>query len=79
VARQIVALLGEVQAETGVAIVFITHDLRLAAAVSDTIIVMDNGRIVEAGDTAAVLAAPQSEMGRALVAAMPGLRAAPGG
>ena len=71
VQTQVLALLADLQADFGIAMIFITHDLRIAAAIADRIIVMDRGHIVEAGDAATVLATPQSDSARALVAAMP--------
>ena len=70
--QQILLLLADVQSREGVAIMFITHDLRVAAAIADRIAVIDAGQIVETGSAAAVLSAPQSNAGKALVAAMPG-------
>ncbi|KAB7648659.1 nickel ABC transporter ATP-binding protein NikE [Polymorphobacter fuscus] len=71
VQAQVLALLDDLQAETGVAILFITHDLRTAAAIADRILVLDRGMIVEAGDAATVLRHPQSAAALALVTAIP--------
>jgi len=57
---------------TGIAVLFITHDLRVAAQICDTIVVMENGRIVETGPAEAVLTAPKQEYTRALIDAAPG-------
>ena len=51
---------------------FITHDLRVAAQVCDTIAVMYRGEVVETGPTAAVFAAPQHPYTRRLFEAAPG-------
>jgi len=51
---------------------FITHDLRVAAQLCDSIAVMRRGEIVEYGAADLVLTRPQSDYTRALVAAVPG-------
>lgn len=76
VAAEVIALLEAIQHQTGVAILFITHDLRSAGAIADRIAVMDAGQIVEIGDASQVLMAPQSDAARALVSAMPSLSSA---
>ena len=58
VQAQILNLLREVQAELGLGVLFITHDLRVAAQLCDRVIVMHQGRIVEQGKTAAVVCQP---------------------
>ncbi|OHV26062.1 ABC transporter ATP-binding protein [Rhizobium sp. RMa-01] len=70
---KILELLVDLQKEQGIACLFISHDLAVVRAVSHRIAVMDGGRIVETGPAAAVVAAPQSEAARALVAAVPRL------
>lgn len=72
VQAQVLDLLEEIRARTGVAVLFITHDLRVAAQICDTIVVMQNGRIVEAGAAEEVLTAPQQEYTRSLINAAPG-------
>ncbi len=72
VQAQILSLLREIQAELGLGLLFITHDLRVAAQLCDRVIVMHQGRIVEEGPTAALYAHPQHDYTRRLLAAAPG-------
>jgi peptide/nickel transport system ATP-binding protein len=60
----------------GIAYLFITHDLTVARAITDDVMVMDEGRVVETGRTGDVLDRPQSEAAKALVAAAPDLHRA---
>jgi peptide/nickel transport system ATP-binding protein len=70
---QILDLLADLQAELGVAYVFISHHLGVIYHVSDRVLVMSNGRVVEAGDVETVFRDPQHEYTRALLAAVPRL------
>ena len=72
VQAQVLKLLDEVRRKFNLAVLFITHDLRVAAQVCDRIAVMQRGVIVEQGATADVFAAPQHEYTRALFDAAPG-------
>lgn len=72
VQAQVLALLEEIRVRIGVGVLFITHDLRVAAQICDTIIVMQKGRIVEAGPVAQVLAHPVHRYTKELLAAAPG-------
>jgi peptide/nickel transport system ATP-binding protein len=69
---QVLKLLDEVRRRFDLAVLFITHDLRVAAQVCDRIAVMQRGVIVEQGTTAEVFAAPKHEYTRALFEAAPG-------
>jgi microcin C transport system ATP-binding protein len=71
VQAQILALLKNLQAKYGMAILFITHDLKLVRKLASHVAVMRLGRIVEAGETAAVFAAPQHPYTRMLIDAAP--------
>ena len=66
------AALGLMNSQFNLAVLFITHDLRVAAQVCDRIAVMQRGVIVEQGATADVFAAPQHEYTKALFDAAPG-------
>ena len=68
------ALLDEIRQRLNLAMLFITHDLRVAAQVCDRVAVMQHGRIVEHGPVAEVFAHPQHEYTKALFAAVPGRR-----
>jgi peptide/nickel transport system ATP-binding protein len=72
VQAQVLALLDEIRGRLNLAMLFITHDLRVAAQVCDRVAVMQNGRIVESGPIADVYANPRHEYTRALFAAAPG-------
>lgn len=64
-------------AETGTALIWISHDLATVASIADKIAVMRHGRIVEEGSARAVLSAPQHPYTRALLDALPS-RSSPG-
>ncbi|MEO1540607.1 MAG: ATP-binding cassette domain-containing protein [Pseudomonadota bacterium] len=68
IAADTMALLDGFLSEHGTALLLITHDLGLAACHVGRLIVMDEGRIVEDAPTAKLLAAPESDAGRALCA-----------
>ncbi|TMG81838.1 MAG: ABC transporter ATP-binding protein [Betaproteobacteria bacterium] len=74
VQAQVLKLLEEIRAITGIAVLFITHDLRVAAQICDKIVVLQKGRVVEAGPAEMVLTAPQQEYTRALIKVAPGRR-----
>ena len=72
VQAQVLELLDEIQTRLGIALLFITHDLRVAAQICDDVAVMQNGRIVEQGPAAQVLTNPQKAYTRQLLDAAPG-------
>ena len=72
VQAQVLELLDEIQSRLGIALLFITHDLRVAAQICDDVAVMQHGRIVEQGPAAQVLAYPKQAYTRALLDAAPG-------
>ncbi len=74
VQQRILRLLNDLKADYDVSLVFITHDLRVAAAICDTIAVMRGGAIVEYGPAADVLTNPAEAYTRALIDAIPGGR-----
>ena len=70
-------LLREFARATGLATLLVTHDWRVARAVAERTLVLTEGRIVEAGPTAEVLAQPRHEYTRSLIRAAFGRAAAP--
>ncbi|WAF83288.1 ABC transporter ATP-binding protein [Metapseudomonas otitidis] len=77
VQAQVLDLLESLQRELGLALIFITHDLGVAARISDRVLVMQQGRVVEQGATAEVLGQPQHPYTRTLLQAFADQRAAP--
>lgn len=74
VQKQILALLRELVDETGVAIILVTHDMGVVADITDKVVVMRHGAVVEQGVTASLLDAPSRTYTRNLLAAVPRLR-----
>ena len=72
VQAEILKLLEELRVRLGLTMLFITHDLRVAAQVCDRVAVMQRGRIVEQGETGAVFANPAHPYTRALLDSVPG-------
>ncbi|KZE91295.1 dipeptide ABC transporter ATP-binding protein [Microbacterium sp. TNHR37B] len=73
VQRQILDHLGELTEEFGTTVLFITHDLGLAAERAEHLVVMYRGRVVESGPSQEILAAPQHPYTQRLVSAAPSL------
>ncbi len=71
VQRQVLALIKEMQAQDGASILFVTHDLGVVAKTCDRVTVLHGGRVLEAGDTRAIVEAPQHDYTKALMAATP--------
>ncbi|MCL7938747.1 ABC transporter ATP-binding protein [Halomonas sp. ATCH28] len=69
---QILELLEDLKQKLSLSLLFITHDLRVAAQICDHIIVMQHGRIVEHGSAEAVFLSPQAAYTRELLEAIPG-------
>lgn len=76
VQAHILQLFDDIQRQTGVAIVFISHDLAVVAHVADDVLVMRQGVVVESGPIADVFSRPQHEYTRELLSAIPGRAAA---
>ncbi|WP_420133196.1 ABC transporter ATP-binding protein [Rhodopseudomonas sp.] len=72
VQAQVLELLDEIQTRLGIALLFITHDLRVAAQICDDVAVMQKGRVVEQGPAAEVLTNPKQAYTRQLLEAAPG-------
>ena len=69
---QILTLLNRLRTDTGVSLLFVSHDLAVISQVTDDVLVMYRGRSVEQGPTARVLLDPQEEYTRLLLACVPG-------
>jgi len=66
---QVIDLLRKLQSDHDLSYVFISHDLAVVRAISDYVIVMKDGKIVEQGDTDAIFDAPKADYTRALIQA----------
>ena len=72
VQKEVLKLLNEIRDRMGLTVLFITHDLRVAAQVCDTLIVMQEGEVVERGTVEQVFGAPSHPYTRMLLDAQPG-------
>jgi peptide/nickel transport system ATP-binding protein len=72
VQKQVLELLDEIRQRLNLAVLFITHDLRVAAQICDYVAVMSQGRVVEYGAAEQVFGAPKHDYTKALFAAAPG-------
>jgi peptide/nickel transport system ATP-binding protein len=77
VQKQILELIARLQAETGVAYLFISHDLGVIQKVCDEVVVLQGGEVRESGPTSRVLRDPSDAYTRMLIDAVPALPAAP--
>jgi len=71
VQAQIINLLRDLQEELGIAYLFIAHDLAVVEHISDTVLVMNRGRLVESAPAGEIYRNPQHEYTKALLAAVP--------
>lgn len=71
---QILDLLRDLREDLGMAMVFVTHDLGVVAEIADRVLVMQAGKVVEAGTVNQILTAPKHPYTRALIAAVPSLK-----
>ncbi len=74
VQKDIILLLKELQAETGMSILFISHDLALVSEIAHRVLVMYKGEIVEQGESLQIFTQPQHTYTKALIASRPGLQ-----
>ncbi|XUO86317.1 ABC transporter ATP-binding protein [Halomonas sp. KM072] len=72
---QVLELLESLKQRLSLSLLFITHDLRVAAQICDRIVVMQHGRIVEQGSAEQIFLAPQAAYTRSLLDAIPGREA----
>ncbi|RVD58306.1 ABC transporter ATP-binding protein [Mesorhizobium sp. M2D.F.Ca.ET.185.01.1.1] len=79
VQAQVVDLLRNLQAKHNLAYLFISHDLKVVRALANDVIVMRNGRIMEAGPSEQIFSSPQTDYTRALMAAAFKIETAPTG
>lgn len=73
VQNEIIQLLKDIQQETGMSIIFISHDLALVSEIANRVLVMYKGEIVEQGDAAGVFHHPQHMYTKALISSRPSL------
>ncbi|MCR6502794.1 ABC transporter ATP-binding protein [Shinella sp. CPCC 101442] len=71
VAEGILDLLSDMQKQSGKTYLFITHDLKIVAAIADTVVVMKNGEVIEQDGRDAVLKSPRNDYTKRLIASVP--------
>lgn len=74
VRAQVLDLLEDLRQRDGLGILFISHDLGVVQKIADRTLVLRHGRVVEAGETAALLATPREDYTRQLIASVPSAR-----
>ncbi|WP_319483558.1 ABC transporter ATP-binding protein [uncultured Cohaesibacter sp.] len=79
VQAQVVDLLRDLQAKHGLTYLFISHDLKVVRALSNRVIVMRNGKVVEEGTVERIFKAPETDYTKALMAAALRMETAPEG
>lgn len=72
VQAQVLSLLEDIQQRLQLTVIFITHDLRVAAQIAHRVVVMQHGKVVESGPIAEIFATPSTPYTRTLLAAAPG-------
>ncbi len=70
--REVLKLINDIRDRLGLTVIFITHDLRVAAQICDEVLVMKHGEVVERGGVGQIFTAPQHDYTKALIAAQPG-------
>jgi peptide/nickel transport system ATP-binding protein len=75
VQAQVLKLLDDVRRQMNLAMLFITHDMRVAAEICHRVMVMRHGKVVESGPTSEIFANPATDYTKALLAAIPGRQA----
>lgn len=70
---EILALINRLKRETGMAVMFITHDMAVVAQIADRVVVMYRGEVMEQGPVAEIFATPKAAYTKALLAAVPRL------
>ena len=73
VQKEILSLLKDLQQETGMSMLFISHDLGLVSEIADNVLVMYKGKVVEYGSTATIFNDPKADYTRALINSRPSL------
>jgi len=74
VQKEIIALLKSIQQETKMSIIFISHDLALVSEISDNIVVMYKGKVVERGSVQEVFNSPKNDYTKALINSRPSVK-----